>query len=78
MVSLKKLKSRRYLAETIANYLAPLANATDYAESLLHRLNETARNINFHVKSDKTEFIECRLLFKWQASEISRLVNIPR
>ena len=53
---LKKGRSRRYPAQTItdaedADDMALLANTPTQAESLLHRLEQAARNISLHVNA---------------------------
>ena len=60
--TLKKAKSRRYLAETItdADYeddLALLVNTSAQAEFLMHSLEQTAEDIGFHVNTNKTEYM---------------------
>ena len=56
---LKKLRSRRYPAQTItdadyADDIALLANTLTQAESLLHSLEQAAGDISRHVNADKT------------------------
>ena len=51
-------RSRRYLAQTImdpdyADNIAPLANTSTKAESLLHSLEQAAGGIGLHVNVDK-------------------------
>ena len=60
--SKKKARSRRYLAETIrdvanADGLALHENAPAQAESLLHSLEQVARDNGPDVNSDKIEFM---------------------
>ena len=58
----KKARSRRHSAQTVtdadyADDLALLADTPAQAESLLHSLEEAAKNIGLYVNSDKTEFM---------------------
>ena len=60
--TLKKTRSRRYLAQTItdadySNDIALLANTSNQAKSLLHSLEPAAGGIGIHVNADKTEFM---------------------
>ena len=60
--TLKKARSRQYLAETITNtdyadHQALLANAPALSESLLHSLDPTVWGIDLYMNSDKTEFM---------------------
>ena len=60
--TLRKARSRRYPAQTVtdadyADDLALLADIPAQAESLLHSLEEAAKNIGLYVNSDKTEFM---------------------
>ena len=57
---LAKERSRRYSAQTIADYtddIALLVNSPAQAESLLHGLEWEAGGIGCHVNTDKTEYI---------------------
>ena len=45
---------------------------TDYAESLLHSLEQASRGIGLHVKASKTEYMS----FKWEGA-ISTLNDGP-
>jgi len=60
--TLKKARSRRYPAQTVtdadyADDLALLADTPAQAESLLHSLEEAAKDIGLYVNSGKTEFM---------------------
>ena len=60
--TLKKVRSRRYPAQTImdahyADDIALLANTTTPVESLLHILEKAADSIGLHVKADKKEYM---------------------
>ena len=59
---LKKVRSRRYPAETVtdtdnADDIAFLANTPAQAESLLHSLEQTAGVIDLEVNANKTEYM---------------------
>ena len=62
--------------------LALLANTSIKAESLLHRLEQAAWGIGFHLNANKTELMcfkqDWNISTKWQASEISEQVRIRR
>ena len=60
--TLKKIRSRRYPAETItdkdyADDIALLANTPTQAESLLHSLELAAEGIGLYMDADKTEYM---------------------
>ena len=59
---LTKIRSRRYLAETItdadyADDIAILTNTPTQAKTLLHNLERPAAGIGFHVNAQKTEYM---------------------
>ena len=59
---LKKKRGRRYPAKTItdayyADDIVLLANTTNQAETLLHRLERAVAGIGLHVKAHKTEYM---------------------
>ena len=57
---LKKKRSRRYPAKTIADYandIALLANTPNQAETLLHSLERATAGIGLHVNTHKTEYM---------------------
>ena len=59
---LTKKRSKRYPAQTItdpdnADGVAPLANASAQAETLLHSLERAAAGIGLHVNAHKTEYM---------------------
>ena len=60
--ALKKARSKQYPTETItdADYtdlLAPHANIPAQGESLLHSLEQAARDIGLYVNPNRAEFI---------------------
>ena len=56
-LTLKMARSRRYLAETIKDYLIFFTNTSDQAEFLLHSLEQTAGGIGPNVNANKTEYM---------------------
>ena len=79
-----KIKDWRYPTETMtdadnADNLAFLTNTPAQAESQLHSQQQTARSIILCVNKTVHELlIRNHLQFKWQVSEISKPVHIPR
>ena len=88
--TLKKARSRRYLAETITDAdntddIALLANTPTQSESLLHSLEQATGGIGLHENTDKIKYAcfnlkqkESRLHSKWWFSEISGQVYVPQ
>ena len=84
LIKEEKKRSGRYTEETMtdadcADDLVLLTNTSVQAESLLHSLEKAARG--FHVNAGESTCVVTRrlhLLFRWQASEISKAVHIPR
>ena len=69
---LTKKRSRRYLAKTITDAIAILANTPNQAETLLHSLEQADAGIGLHVNAHEAEYMCYN-----QTGDISTLDGTP-